>query len=140
MVSPRHAEDLAQLKEDLKLTPPASWLAFRNLCRDWRLDHAEGVELLQLSQLYIIGSWSFDHEMYLSPGQLERLSYLLAIDHELKRLSADPLVVMRWLQVDRKTGVMQNEAPYAAMCLADSRKLGLIVLELMSAKTLLDLF
>jgi len=134
------AAEQKRLNEGLKQVPPASWNGFRLLCHNWRLDRSEGAALLRLSKLHIIGSWSLDHEMYLGPDHMNRLGYLLAIDHELRRLSADSLVIMRWLQLPRRNGKFVGQAPYKAMCETNQRGLGAIILELMDAKNLLDLF
>jgi len=129
-----------RLNENFKQVPTASWNLFRRLCHEWRLDKDDACELLQLSRLHVMGSWSLDHEMFLLPAQMNRLSYLLAAHHELQRLSADPLVIMRWLQLPRRAGHFAGQSPFVAMCRGDEQILGMVVLELMDAKNLLDLF
>lgn len=129
-----------RLIEGLKMVPPASWNGFRMLCHEWRLDREDGAALLKLGKLHMMGSWSFDHEMYLTPEQMKRLGYLLAVDHELRRLSADPLVIMRWLHLPRRNGKFVGQTPFSAMCRSEQSALGAMILELMDARNLLDLF
>jgi len=135
-----NAAEQQRLNVELKKVPPASWNGFRLLCHDWRLDREDGAALLRLGKLHMMGSWSLDHEMYLGPEQMKRLGYLLAVDHELRRLSADPLVIMRWLHLPRRNGKFVGHTPFSAMCRADTVALGAMILELVDARNLLDLF
>ncbi|HBF07263.1 MAG TPA: hypothetical protein DHW71_14645 [Gammaproteobacteria bacterium] len=134
------AAEKQRLNEGMKRVPAASWNGFRMLCHDWRLDREDGGALLRLGKLHMMGSWSLDHEMFLNQDQMQRLGYLLAVDYELRRLSADPLVIMRWLHLPRRTGRFVGKTPFSAMCRADTQDLGLMILELMDARNLLDLF
>lgn len=134
------AAEQKRLNDGMKKVPPATWNGFRMICHDWRLDREDGAALLRLGRLHMMGSWSLDHEMFLTPEQMKRLSYLLAVDHELRRLSADPLVIMRWLHLPRKNGKFVGQTPFIAMCGAGKQALGAMILELMDAKNLLDLF
>lgn len=129
-----------RLTEELKKVPPASWRGFRVLCHDWRLDKDDAAAMLKLGKLHMIGSWSLDHEMLLTPEQMRRLGFFLAVDFELKRLSADPLVIMRWLHLPRRSGRFVGHTPFSAMCRSDMGSLGVMILELMDARNLLDLF
>ncbi len=134
------ATDKLRLHEGMKKVPAASWSGFRLLCHHWRLDKEDGAALLKLGKLHMMGSWSFDHEMYLTPEQMKRLGYILAVDHELRRLSADPLVIMRWLHLPRRSGKFTGQTPFSAMCRSNPQELGMMILELMDSRNLLDLF
>lgn len=129
-----------RLNLELKKIPPASWRGFRLLCHDWRLDKEDAAALLRLGKLHMMGSWSLAHEMLLTPEQMKRLGFFLAIDYELKRLSADPVVIMRWLHLPRRNGKFVGQTPFSAMCRSELDGLGAMTLELIDARNLLDLF
>lgn len=103
-------------REDVKARRGIAQLAlkgFFSLAQRWRLSRPEAMTLLGLTATSTYANWKNGKTSTLPRDTLERISYLLHIDEQLRQTCQDDQITCQWLR--QPHALLQEVSPLARM-------------------------